>query len=67
MPRQTVITDLDEIRWALDKVFPDIRTEYFPSLCILTGNEDAPEKLEFWLQSEPLITDVPFIVINFPQ
>jgi hypothetical protein len=62
---QLMLHNSDDISWAADKFSLGFAPGYFPGSCVLTGNEDAPDRLEFYQQAEPRVTDRPFCVVNF--
>jgi hypothetical protein len=59
--RQTFLSGDEDMTWLRDVHCPTLPAEYHSA--ILYGNEDSPERIEAYLSPDPLVTDVPFIII----
>lgn len=63
--KETLITESEEIQWALDKFCEGVLPKYFPGSCVLLGNEDAPTRLMFYAAAMPTVREVPFLTVAF--
>lgn len=60
--KQQLLNESEDCQWLKDT---HLKNKDYPEFkCfVLYGNEDAPEKVELYANQEPLITDVPNVVI----
>ena len=61
--KQQLLNTKEDCQWLKDTALKGRAVDFNFASFVLYGNEDCPEKVDFYTAENPLITDTPFPVI----
>lgn len=60
--QQQLLNTPGDCQWLRDTALKNKKIDFQFNSFVLYGNEDAPDQVDLYAATDPLVTDVPFVV-----